>query len=147
MGCISGGAAKAVEMHNWEPFFVKKALTVEKLTVFGYKGYQVRDVIHARDLAKLFLEYINDPRGGEVYNIGGGAENVMSIWTEFGPMLEKLLGEEIPVARSDWRPGDQKVFYADIRKAVRELGWKPKIGVEQGVEMLFSWVRDNKNLF
>ena len=84
---------------------------------------------------------------GQVYNIGGGPGNVMAIWAEFGPILEKLLGKEILVARGDWRPGDQKVFYADIRKAERELGWKPKIGVEQGVERLVEWVKENRKLF
>ena len=58
MGCITGGAAKAVEMHNWEPYFVKKALSGETLNIFGHDGYQVRDVIHARDLAMLFHEFI-----------------------------------------------------------------------------------------
>jgi CDP-paratose 2-epimerase len=61
--------------------------------------------------------------------------------------LEKLLGRKIPVARGDWRPGDQKVFYADIRKAERELGWKPKVGVEEGVERLFEWVREHQEIF
>ena len=51
-----------------------------------------------------------------------------------------VLGRKIEVARGDWRPGDQKVFYANIYKAERELGWKPQIGVERGVEMLFEWV-------
>ena len=72
---------------------------------------------------------------------------MLSVWAEFGPILEKLLGKQIPVARADWRPGDQRVFYADIRKAERELGWKPKIDVEQGVERLFEWVKENKELF
>jgi CDP-paratose 2-epimerase len=71
----------------------------------------------------------------------------MSIWTEFGPLLEKMLGKPVPVQRSDWRPGDQKVFVADIRKAERDLGWKPKVGVSEGVGMLFEWVKENKNLF
>jgi CDP-paratose 2-epimerase len=71
----------------------------------------------------------------------------MSIWTEFGPLLEKLLGKPVPVARGDWRPGDQKVFVADIRKAGRELEWKPKVGVEQGVQRLFEWVKENEDLF
>jgi CDP-paratose 2-epimerase len=84
---------------------------------------------------------------GQVYNLGGGPQNVMSVWAEFGPMLEKLLGKKIPVARGDWRPGDQRVFYADIRKAGRELGWSPQMGVEQGVEKLFNWVRENRTLF
>jgi CDP-paratose 2-epimerase len=71
----------------------------------------------------------------------------MSVWAEFGPILEKLLGRKIDVARGDWRPGDQKVFYADIREARRALGWRPKIGVQQGVEKLFEWVKENPNLF
>jgi CDP-paratose 2-epimerase len=84
---------------------------------------------------------------GQVFNLGGGPANTMSIWTECGPLLEKLLGRSIPVARGDWRPGDQKVFVADIRKAQRDLGWSPKIGVEQGVTRLFEWVKANKDLF
>jgi GDP-D-mannose dehydratase len=64
-----------------------------------------------------------------------------------GPKLEKLLGKKIPVKRGDWRPGDQKVFVADIRKAGSELGWAPRIGVEEGVKRLFEWVVENKELF
>jgi CDP-paratose 2-epimerase len=103
----------------------------------------VDDLLDAYDAA---IEKI-DLAAGRVYNIGGGPDNVMSVWAEFGPMLERLLGRKIDVARGDWRPGDQKVFYADIRKAERELGWKPQIGVERGVEMLFEWVKENQNLF
>ncbi|MCX6067026.1 MAG: GDP-mannose 4,6-dehydratase [Chloroflexi bacterium] len=84
---------------------------------------------------------------GEVFNLGGGPENTMSIWTEFGPRLEKLLGKPIPVVRGDWRPGDQKVFVADIRKAEKMLGWKPQYDVEKGVAQLFDWVNKNRNLF
>jgi CDP-paratose 2-epimerase len=62
-------------------------------------------------------------------------------------MLEKLLGKPIPILRGDWRPGDQKVFVADIRKAESELGWKPKIYVEVGLERLFNWVKENRHLF
>jgi CDP-paratose 2-epimerase len=72
---------------------------------------------------------------------------VMSVWAEFGPRLEKLIGDTIEVARSDWRPGDQRVFYADIHKAEKELGWKPKVDVEEGVQKLFEWVMENKELF
>ena len=71
----------------------------------------------------------------------------MSIWAEFRPKLERYIGGTIEVARGDWRPGDQRVFYADITKAEKELGWKPKIGVEEGVERLFEWVKQNKGLF
>jgi CDP-paratose 2-epimerase len=94
MGCITGGRAMAVEQHNWEPYFIKKALTGEVLTIYGYKGYQVRDVIHARDLARLFYEFVNNPRPGEVYNVGGGRGNSISL-------LEAIdLIEEIPMVGS-----------------------------------------------
>jgi len=62
-------------------------------------------------------------------------------------MLEKLVEHKIKIGPGDWRPGDQRAFYADVRKAAREPGWKPKIGVEQGIKMLFEWVQTNKNLF
>jgi CDP-paratose 2-epimerase len=85
--------------------------------------------------------------GGQVYNVGGGTQNVLAVWAEFGPLLEKKLGRKIPVSRADWRPGDQKVFYADFRKAQSDLGWEPKIGLEDGIERLVAWVKENKNLF
>ena len=62
-------------------------------------------------------------------------------------MLERLLGKPVPVTYGDWRPGDQKVFYADFGKAQRELGWEPKIDLEVGIEMLFNWVKENRDLF
>jgi len=84
---------------------------------------------------------------GQVYNVGGGAENVISVYAEFFPMLEELLGAKIPVVRDDWRPGDQRVFYADIRSAMKDLDWNPKIGVEEGIKMLFAWVEGNRGVF
>ena len=115
------------------------ALTGEQITIYD-DGKQVRDALHVDDLLDAYDAVVEkiDLAAGKVYNIGGGPGKVMSVWAEFGPLLEKLLGKEIPVATGDWRPGDQKVFYADIRVAERELGWRPKIGVEQGVEMLFE---------
>jgi CDP-paratose 2-epimerase len=106
-------------------------------------------VLHVEDLLDAYdaaIERIDRARG-EVYNMGGGATNVLAVWTEFGPLLEKLLGHPIPVSRGDWRPGDQKVFYADYSKAERELGWKPRISLEEGIERLYNWVRENKDLF
>jgi CDP-paratose 2-epimerase len=146
--CIYGPRQFGIEDQGWLAWFVIAAMLGRQITIYG-DGKQVRDVLHVADLLDAYDAAVEkiDVAAGRVYNIGGGPGNVMSVWAEFGPLLEKLLGKEIPVARGDWRPGDQKVFYADIRKAERELGWKPKIGVEQGVEMLFRWVRENKNLF
>jgi len=146
--CIYGTRQFGIEDQGWIAWMTIAAVTGKQITIYG-DGKQVRDVLFVDDLLDAYDAAIEkiDVAAGKVYNIGGGAENVMSIWVEFGLLLEKLLGREIPIARGDWRPGDQKVFYADIRKAERELGWKPKIGVEQGVEMLFKWVSENKNLF
>ncbi len=146
--CIYGPRQFGIEDQGWVAWMTIAALTGRQITIYG-DGKQARDVLYVDDLLDAYDAAIAriDTIKGQVYNLGGGPGNVMSIWAEFGPRLEKLLGQPIPVARGDWRPGDQRVFYADIRKAERELGWKPKIGVEEGVGRLFEWVKKNKLLF
>jgi CDP-paratose 2-epimerase len=146
--CIYGPRQFGVEDQGWVAWMIIAAVTGKPLTIYG-DGKQIRDVLYVDDLLDAYdaaVARIDQVKGG-VYNLGGGPANTMSIWTEFGPLLEKLLGKPIPVGGGDWRPGDQKVFVADIRKAERELGWKPKVGVEQGVKALFEWVKQNKGLF
>ncbi len=137
-----------MEDQGWVAWMVIAAVTGRQITIYG-DGKQIRDLLHVYDLNDAYDAVIEkiDKVKGQVLNLGGGAENTMSIWTEFGPRLEKLLGREIPVARGDWRPGDQKVFVADIRKAEKMLGWKPKYTVDSGVKQLFDWVSANKTLF
>lgn len=146
--CIMGPRQFGIEDQGWVAWFIIAAVLGRQITIYG-DGKQVRDVLHVDDLMDAYDAAIEkiDLAAGRIYNIGGGPDNVMSVWEEFGPMLERLLGRKIEVARGDWRPGDQKVFYADIRKAERELSWKPKIGVQQGVERLVTWVKENKELF
>jgi len=146
--CIYGPRQFGVEDQGWVAWMIIAAVTGQPITIYG-DGKQIRDVLHVDDLLDAYDAAIAriDRATGQAYNVGGGPANTMSIWTEFGPMLEKLLGKPIPVGRGDWRPGDQKVFVADIRKAGRELGWQPKIGAQEGVERLFAWVQENKNLF
>lgn len=146
--CIYGPRQFGVEDQGWVAWFVIAAVTGRPLAIYG-DGKQVRDLLHVYDLLDAYdlaLEKIGQVNG-QVFNLGGGPENTISIWTEFGPLLEKLLGRSIPVSRGDWRPGDQKVFVADTRKAQAELGWKPKYDVEKGVRQLFDWVSSNKALF
>lgn len=146
--CIYGQRQFGVEDQGWVAWMIIAAVTGRPLTIYG-DGKQIRDVLYVDDLLDAYDAAIAriDRVKGHVYNLGGGPKNTMSIWTEFGPLLENLLRKSVPVSRSDWRPGDQKVFVADIRKAERELGWKPKIGVDEGVGKLFRWVMENKNLF
>jgi CDP-paratose 2-epimerase len=146
--CIYGPRQFGVEDQGWVAWMIIAAVTGQTLTVYG-DGKQIRDVLYVDDLLDAYDEAVKNIHRikGRVYNLGGGPENTMSIWTEFGPMLEGLLGKKIPVEHGNWRPGDQKVFVADIRKAYLELGWKPKVNVQEGVGRLFAWVNENKELF
>ena len=146
--CIYGPRQFGIEDQGWVAWFVIATVMGRPITIYG-DGKQIRDLLHVSDLIRAYdlaVEKI-DVTAGQVYNLGGGSANTLSIWTEFGPMLEELVGHPIQVARGDWRPGDQKVFVADIRKAERELGWKPQVSIEEGIRKLFEWVRENKNLF
>ena len=146
--CIYGPRQFGIEDQGWVAWFVIAAQTGRPITIYG-DGKQVRDVLYVGDLLDAYDAAIAQigVAAGQVYNIGGGPSNVLSIWAEFGPLLERLLGREIPVSCSNWRPGDQKVYVSDIRKAQRELHWQPKTGVEEGIGRLFEWVKENRGLF
>ena len=146
--CIYGPRQFGIEDQGWVAWFII-ALTLGKpITVYG-DGKQVRDVLYISDLVRLFEIVINKIKTsrGKIYNIGGGVNNTLAVWTQFGPILEKLFGRKIKVRFAQWRPGDQKVFVSDIKLAEKELGWKPNISVEEGVKKLFTWVQENKRLF
>jgi CDP-paratose 2-epimerase len=146
--CIYGPRQFGIEDQGWLAWMMIAALTGRRITIYG-DGKQVRDVLHVNDLLDAYdvaIEKIDTARG-QVYNLGGGTRNMLAVWAEFGPILERLLGRKIEVARADWRPGDQRVFYADFSKGKRELGWEPKIDLEEGLGMLFDWVKENGNLF
>ena len=145
---IYGPRQFGIEDQGWVAWFIIAAVTGRRITIYG-DGKQVRDILNVEDLLNAYDAAIQkiDIAAGNVYNMGGGPSNVMSVWAEFGPILERLCGETIEVERGDWRPGDQRVFYADINKAERELGWKPQIGVEEGIRRLFHWVKENRELF
>ncbi len=138
MGCITGGAAMAVEQHNWEPFFMKKALSDEPLTIYGYGGYQVRDVIHARDLAALFFEFFRSPRPGEVYNIGGSRANSISL-LEAIDLIEEITGKRIRYSHGPAREGDHIWYISDISKARAHF---PAWNVRLSLKEIFTELRD-----
>jgi CDP-paratose 2-epimerase len=138
MGCITGGAARAVEMHNWEPYFVKLALTGEQLTIYGYEGYQVRDVLHARDLARLYLAYVEDPRPGEVYNVGGGRDNSISL-LESIDLIEDITGKRLEYEHGEQREADHQWWISDLDKVKRHYpGWEQEFTVRKTFEGIAS---------
>jgi len=146
--CIYGPRQFGVEDQGWVAWMIIAAVTGKRISVYG-DGKQIRDLLYVYDLIDAYEAaiYKIDQVQGEVFNLGGGPENTMSVWTEFGPRLAKLLGRSIPVSFGDWRPGDQKVFVADTRKAKKMLDWSPKYNVDNGVQALFDWVVENQKLF
>lgn len=146
--CIYGRRQMGVEDQGWMAHFCIAARTQRPITIYG-DGKQVRDILWIDDLISAYdaaAEYA-DTASGEVYNIGGGPNETMSIWVEFGPELERHANRNIEVKRADWRPGDQPVYVSDISKAKQDLGWKPEVSVGQGIEMLWDWVSANVALF
>jgi CDP-paratose 2-epimerase len=146
--CIYGTRQFGIEDQGWVAWFIIAAITGRPITIYG-DGKQVRDVLWVDDLLDLYQAAVDriDVAAGEVYNVGGGAENVLAVWTELGPKLEELVGGKIPVTHDDWRPGDQRIFVADIRKAERELGWRPRVSKDEGIRRLYDWVAANRTLF
>ena len=148
MSCIYGPRQFGVEDQGWVAHFLISSVLGRPITIYG-DGKQVRDILYVDDLLAALqgaMERI-DVSAGQVYNIGGGPKNTMSVWTEFHQLLRELLGREVQVGYDDWRPGDQLVYVSDTSKAQRELGWKPQTSVKEGIEKLFHWVVENKRLF
>src|SRR5229473_1358962 len=138
MSCIYGPRQFGNEDQGWLAHFIIAAVTGKPLTIYG-DGKQVRDVLFVEDLVRalrLAAEKI-ERTAGKVYNIGGGPRNALAVWHEFGPMLERLSRQKVDVTFSDWRPGDQKCYVSDIRKAAREFGWEPRIDKETGIRRLW----------
>lgn len=146
--CIYGPHQFGIEDQGWVAWFVIAAVTGRPITIYG-DGKQVRDVLYVDDLLDAYDLALDkmDIAAGKIYNVGGGPQSSLSVWEEFGPLLESTLEEKIPVSREEWRPGDQRVFIADIRKAKRDLGWSPEIDPQTGIPRLIRWVKKNRNLF
>jgi CDP-paratose 2-epimerase len=145
--CIYGTRQFGIEDQGWLAWFTIAAMLGKPITIFG-DGKQVRDVLFVEDLCALYEAAFaqREKSSGEVYNVGGGPKNTLSLRELLG-ILERELGKKIPVKHGPERPGDQKVFVANIRKAHRELGWEPKVGVDDGVRRLVRWIKENPQLF
>lgn len=145
--CIYGPRQFGIEDQGWLAWFAIAATRAKGITIYG-DGGQVRDILFIDDLTDCYLKAVEhvDSARGQSYNIGGGPENAVSV-LEVIECLEKLLGTKIQLSFSDWRPGDQRVFVSDIRKAKRDLCWEPKVSKHEGIKKLLDWVIANRSLF
>ena len=137
-----------VEDQGWIAHLIIATVKGHPINIYG-DGKQVRDMLWVDDLLDAYAIALKHPEkiAGKIYNVGGGPEYALSIWTEVQPILESLAERKISVTYGDWRPGDQKVYISDIRKAEAELGWKPKVSPQEGIKRLWEWVSANAELF
>ena len=126
-GCLTGAEHSGAQLHGFLAYLVKCAVTRTPYTVFGYKGKQVRDNIHASDLIAAFWSFFRAPRSGQVYNIGGGRFSNCSMLEAIADLAE-LMGEEM-----DWsydetnRVGDHMWWISDCRQFARHYpDWSPR---------------------
>ena len=145
--CIYGTRQFGIEDQGWIAWFCVAATMGKPFTIFG-DGKQIRDTLWVGDLVDAYERAIERIAtvSGEVFNVGGGPGNTLSL-NQLVEILDRAFGKSFNPPFADWRPGDQRVFVADVRKAERLLGWKPKVKTAEGVQKLLDWVRDNRRLF
>lgn len=115
-GCLTGPNHAGVELHGFLSYLIKCNIEEKEYSIFGYKGKQVRDNIHSYDVARFIDEFIKSPRIAEVYNIGGGKENSISILEAF-QMISEISGKKMNYKYIDQnRIGDHICYYSDLRK-------------------------------
>jgi len=115
-GCLTGPNHSGVQLHGFLSYLVKVALTGQTYTIYGYKGKQVRDNIHSYDVIRAIEEFAQNPRPGEVYNIGGGRGNSISI-LEAITLIEEMTGRKIHWVYQDQpRKGDHICYITNMRK-------------------------------
>lgn len=115
-GCLTGPNHSGVELHGFLSYLIKVNLEEREYTVFGYKGKQVRDNIHSYDVARFVHAFFENPRAGEVYNIGGGRDNSTSILEAF-TRIENISGKKMRYTYSDEnRIGDHICYISNLDK-------------------------------
>jgi CDP-paratose 2-epimerase len=114
-GCLTGPQHAAVELHGYLAYIIMCAATGRRYTIFGYKGKQVRDQMHAKDVATLFLEFFHHPRAGEVYNMGGGRVNSISVLETIEILKCMGLALEYDIREKN-RVGDHICYISDLTK-------------------------------
>ncbi len=115
-GCLTGPNHSGVELHGFLSYLVKCNLEEKSYTVFGYQGKQVRDNIHSLDVARFIDAFVQAPRCGEVYNLGGGRDNACSILEAFAITAECTGKTQCYTYDERARVGDHICYYSDLRK-------------------------------
>lgn len=146
MSCIAGPRQFGNEDQGWVAHFLYSAMTKTPITIYG-SGLQVRDVLYVEDLLRAFEAVLEkqEVTAGEIFNVGGGEENSVSL-LELVHHIEELTGVKVEFERDRLRAGDQLVYLSDISKLQRLTGWKPEVNVRSALENMLGWFKKNRDL-
>ena len=146
LSSIYGRRQFGIESQGWISWFIYSYLIKKSITIYG-NGRQVRDILYIDDLidacnSVIFLEEAY----GEIYNIGGGYKNCLSL-NKLLYILEDITGEKIIINYEKARFGDQNIYVSDIRKIETVCDWKPLITVHEGLNIVLEWINNNEKLW
>ena len=143
-GCLTGPSHSGVELHGFLSYLLKVALSGKPYTIFGYKGKQVRDNIHSFDVVRAFEEFARNPRPGEVYNLGGGRANSVSM-LEAIARIEALTARKINWTYSETsRKGDHICYISNLAKLKSHYpGWSLTRSLDSILEEMVAAEREH----
>ena len=143
MSCIYGPHQFGTEDQGWVAHFALTGLRGGRLTIYG-DGKQVRDLLYVDDLVELMTRACAniDRTAGQIYNVGGGPNQTISVWVELQEPLRHLIEKLPPVDYGEFRPGDQRIYVSDIRKAQEHLNWTPQVGITEGLQRMVEALKE-----
>ncbi len=141
-GCMSGSSHAGVRLHGFLSYLVKCNMEGREYKILGYKGKQVRDKLHSKDAARFVYSFYENPRAGEVYNLGGGKANSCSIIEAFR-ICEEASGRKQVYSYTDAaRKGDHICYYSDLTKIKEHYpGWEPAISPQTIIKEIVEYER------
>lgn len=142
MSCIAGARQWGTEDQGWLAHFIYSAMEGHPLTIYG-DGKQVRDVLCVEDLLDAFEKVRGrlDVTAGQVFNVGGGATNSISL-LEVMDEIEEVTGNKLHFTLHRPRPGDQLFYITDFGKLCKHTGWRPQISLRHTIEIIRQWWKE-----
>lgn len=147
MSCIAGARQFGNEDQGWVAHFLYSALRGRPVTIYG-NGKQVRDVLSVADLVKAIecARTHSAVTGAEIYNIGGGPKNAVSL-LEIIDEIASLTAKRLSYSLAPPRVADQLAYVTDFTKYRRATGWAPEYSVRQTLEQIYAWWQENRDVF